>query len=75
MVFEQVKDIIVETLNCDADAVTPEARLREDLDADSLDATELIMNLEERFGMAISDEESQKLATVQEIVDYIVAHQ
>lgn len=75
MVFEQVKDIIVETLNCDADAVTPEAKLREDLDADSLDATELIMNLEERFGMAISDEESQKLSTVQEIVDYIVAHQ
>ena len=75
MIFDQVKAIIVETLTCDESAVVPEARLREDLDADSLDATELIMNLEERFGMAISDEESQKLSTVADVVKYIEDHQ
>ena len=51
--------------------MTLEARLREDLDADSLDATELIMNLEEAFGLSISDEESQQLTTVGDIVKYI----
>ena len=75
MIFEQVKDVIVETLNCDAEAVKLEARLREDLDADSLDATELVMNLEERFGMAISDEEAQAMATVGDVVSYIESRQ
>lgn len=71
MIFDKVKEAIVDTLNCDAEAVTLEARLREDLDADSLDATELIMNLEEAFGLSISDEESQRLTTVGDIVKYI----
>ena len=57
MDFEKVKEIIVETLSCDADKVTPDARLAEDLEADSLAAVELSMALEEEFGVTIADEE------------------
>ena len=56
MDFEKVKEIIVETLSCDADKVTPDARLAEDLEADSLAAVELSMALEEEFGVTIADE-------------------
>ena len=55
MDFEKVKEIIVETLSCDADKVTPDARLAEDLEADSLAAVELSMALEEEFGVTIAD--------------------
>ena len=54
MDFEKVKEIIVETLSCDADKVTPEATLAEDLEADSLSAVELSMALEEAFGISIA---------------------
>ena len=55
--FEQVRDVIVDTLSCDLEAVTMDARLVEDLEADSLDAVELNMALEEALGFAIDDEE------------------
>ena len=64
MDFEKVKEIIVETLSCDADKVTPDARLAEDLEADSLAAVELSMALEEEFGVTIADEELPNMKTV-----------
>ena len=72
-VFDQVKEILVERLDIDEDDITLEAHLRDDLKADSLDLVELIMDLEERFGVKISDEEAQGIGTVGEAVDFIVA--
>jgi acyl carrier protein len=71
-VFDQVKEILVERLDIDEDDITLEAHLRDDLKADSLDLVELIMDLEERFGVKISDEEAQGIGTVGEAVDFIV---
>lgn len=72
--FEKVRDIIVETLSCDADQVTLEANLAEDLDADSLDAVELNMAIEEALGISIPDDELTKMKTVGDIVEYLEAH-
>jgi acyl carrier protein len=69
--FEQVKSIIVELLAVDPAKVTKEARFREDLEADSLDLVELIMEFEDEFGGEISDEDAQKITTVGEAVSYI----
>ena len=73
--FEQVKNVIVDTLSCDAEAVTMEARLVEDLEADSLDAVELNMAREDALGFSIEDEELQNMKTVGDIVRYLEAHQ
>ncbi len=72
--FDQVKAVIVELLSIDEEKVTPDARFREDLEADSLDLVELIMAFEEKFGGEISDEDAQKINTVGEVVEYIEAH-
>lgn len=69
--FERIQGIIVELLGVDAAKVVPEARFREDLEADSLDLVELIMAFEEEFGAEISDEDAQKITTVGEAVTYI----
>ena len=71
MTFEKVKEIIVDTLNCEEAAVTQEASLTEDLGADSLDAVELNMALEEAFTISIPDEALAEFKTVQDIVTYI----
>ncbi len=73
-VFDQVKDIIVDKLGVDPAKVTLEARFREDLEADSLDLVELIMEFEEKFGGEISDEEAQKITTVGDAVRYLESH-
>jgi acyl carrier protein len=70
-VHERITNIIVELLGVEAEKVTPEARFREELEADSLDLVELIMAFEEEFGGEISDEEAQKITTVGEAIDYI----
>jgi acyl carrier protein len=70
-VFERVKAIIVEQLGVDESKVTPDARFREDLEADSLDLVELIMAFEEEFGGEISDEEAQKITTVGQAVAFL----
>ena len=70
-VFENVKEIIVDLLGADESKVTPEARFREDLEADSLDIVELIMAFEDKFGREISDEDAQNITTVGEAVKYI----
>ena len=67
--FEKVRDIIVDTLSCEADAVTMEATLADDLGADSLDAVELNMALEDALGVSISDEELANMKTVGDIVN------
>lgn len=72
--FEKVKKIVVDTLNCEMDQVTMEARLAEDLEADSLDAVELNMALEDELGVSIPDEELAKMKTVGDIVNYLEAH-
>lgn len=70
-VLAGVKEIIVDLLGVDSEKVTPEARFREDLEADSLDIVEMIMAFEDKFGREISDEEAQKISTVGEVVKYI----
>ena len=69
--YERIKGIIVELLGVDAAKVTPEARFREDLEADSLDLVELIMAFEEEFGGEISDEDAHTITTVGQAVEYI----
>ncbi len=73
-VFEKVKKIIVEQLSAEDADVTPEASFIEDLGADSLDIVELIMALEEEFGVEIPDEDAEKIATVNDAVKYIQEH-
>jgi acyl carrier protein len=69
--FEKVKSIIVELLAVDPAKVTKEARFREDLEADSLDLVELIMEFEDEFGGEISDEDAQKITTVGDAVAFL----
>ena len=69
--FENVRDIIVNTLSCDAEQVTLETNLFEDLEADSLEAVELSLALGETFGVGIADEDMANIKTVNDIVEYI----
>ncbi|MCA9916301.1 MAG: acyl carrier protein [Anaerolineales bacterium] len=70
----QVTEIIVELLGVDEEQIVPDARFREDLEADSLDLVELIMAFEERFEGEISDEDAQTITTVGEAIRYIDTH-
>jgi acyl carrier protein len=70
-IAERVKQIVAEQLGVDEDQVTPEASFMDDLGADSLDTVELVMALEEEFDIEISDEDAEKIQTVQDAVDYI----
>jgi len=72
--LERVRSILVEQLGVDEEQVTEDASFQGDLDADSLDLVELIMELEDQFGLKISDEDAQKIATVGEAVDYVSTH-
>lgn len=74
-VEEKIKQIIVEQLQLSEEEVTPEASFIEDLGADSLDLTELIMAFEEAFGMEIADEDAQKILKVQDAINYIESKQ
>jgi acyl carrier protein len=68
---EKVKNVIVDSLNVDADKVTPDASFVDDLDADSLDQVELILALEEEFDTQIPEEEAAKITTVGEAIEYL----
>ena len=70
-VEEKVKRIIVEELGVEESAVSPEAKFIEDLGADSLDTVELVMRLEEEFGLEIPDDDAEKILTVRDAVQYI----
>ena len=74
MEFEKVRDIIVETLGCDAEQVTLEASLSDDLGADSLASVELVMALEEATGISIGDADVAALKTVGDVMNYLTAH-
>jgi len=74
-VFERVKDIIVEQLDVEESQVTMEASFRDDLEADSLDVVELVMELEDEFDLEIGDEEAEKITTVGDAVKYIESKQ
>jgi acyl carrier protein len=69
--FAQVKEVIVDKLGVDEAKVVPGARFVEDLGADSLETVELIMGLEDKFGVTIADEDAEQIRTVQAAVDYI----
>lgn len=69
--FERVRDIIVDQLGVDPEEVTMKANFRDDLEADSLDLVELIMQFEEEFGGEISDEQAQKIVTVGDAVKFL----
>jgi len=73
-VYEKVKEIIIDRLGVDGEKVTMEARFREDLEADSLDLVELIMEFEDKFGGEISDEDAQTIKTVGQAVEYLSTH-
>ena len=72
--LERVRAILVEQLDVDEEQVTEDASFQGDLDADSFDLVELIMELEDQFGLKISDEDAQKIATVGQAVDYVTSN-
>lgn len=72
--FEEVKEIIIDTLSCEEDKVTLEANLFDDLGADSLDAVELNLALEEKFGVAIDEDAMAEIKTVADVVKYLEAN-
>jgi acyl carrier protein len=74
MAEDRLKKIIADQLSVSEDDVVPEASFIDDLNADSLDLVELIMSLEEEFGVKISDEDAAKILTVQDAMDYLHEH-
>lgn len=71
MVFDKVKEIIIDQLDVDASAITPDTSLTKDLEADSLDAVEIIMAIEDEYEIEIPDEEAEKFANIGDIVNFI----
>jgi len=73
--LDKVKEVIIDKLGVEEDKIVLEASFVDDLGADSLDTVELIMQLEEEFGIEIPDDDAEKMTTVKSVVDYIEANQ
>jgi len=73
-IFENVKAILIEQLGIDGDSITPESSLIDDLNADSLDMVELVMAMEQEFGISIPDEEAERIKTVGDAIEFIKAN-
>ena len=74
MTFETIRDLIVEQLGIDPDMIEMDTNMMKDLEADSLDAVEIILGIEESFGIEIPDEEAEKFETVRDLVTYVDEH-
>lgn len=74
MVFEKVKGFVVDQLGVDPDQVEMDTNLMKDLEADSLDAVEIILAVEDEYGLDIPDETAEKFETVRDLVEYVEAH-
>lgn len=72
--FEEIKAIIADNLGVEEDSITMESSFKEDLNADSLDLFEMVMALEENFGVEIPSEDLEKLVTVSDVVNYVESH-
>lgn len=72
--FEEIKSIIADNLGVDEDSITMESSFKEDLNADSLDLFEMVMALEENYGVEIPSEDLEKLLTVSDVVNYVESH-
>lgn len=72
--LEKMQELVAEKLGVDASQVVPSASFKEDLGADSLDLFELVMSLEEEFGVEIPTDELEKMVTVEDVINYIEAH-
>ena len=73
--FEKICELLADKFDADASTMTMDTKIKEDLNADSLDVVELMMALEENFGITISDEEATQMSTIGDIVKYIEEHQ
>ena len=73
-VFEEVKKIIVSELNCKPEQVTLDVNLKDDLGADSIDAVQIVMDIEDTFGITVDEDNAQSMRTVKNIVEYIEAN-
>lgn len=74
-IFNKIQDLIADNFSIDKDKITMNTNFKEDLDADSIDLVEFILQLEDEFGSEIPDEEAEKINTVSDAVAYIKAHQ
>jgi acyl carrier protein len=72
--FDKLKEVLVEVLGAKDEDIKAESKFVDDLGADSLDLVELIMALEDKFGVEISDEDAEKIISVKDVLDYIEAH-
>ncbi len=72
--FEAVRDLIVDTLSCDADQLTIDTNLFDDMEIDSLEAVELSLAMEETFGVGIADDDMPNVRTVRDIIEYLKSH-
>ena len=75
MYFEQIRDVLAKQFEIDPESITMDTSLIDDIGADSLDVVELIMSLEDNYGIAISDEDAAELSTVRRIIDYLEKRQ
>ncbi|MFC6275037.1 acyl carrier protein [Levilactobacillus tangyuanensis] len=74
-IFDKIADIIADRFETDREGINEQLNFKQDLDADSIDFVEFVLELEDTFGAEISDEDAENLNTIGEVVDYIVAHQ